>query len=283
METTIMAPAKLNLFLDIVGRRDDGYHFVDMVMQSVTLYDRVSVSINQGDRGISIECSAPDIPCDDTNTAYKAVELFYCAVGRSVPQVSISIEKNIPSQAGMAGGSTDAAAVLKALNELENAGLSADELRSIAGNIGADVPFCIEGGTVRATGIGTDLERLSPLADCAFAIVKPEISVSTGKAYRLSDEVGYGSPADIGPVLDGIASGSIEAVAGGLYNKFEDVLDLPEIESIKSLLIANGALGALMTGSGSAVFGIFRRCDLSSELISRMKKQMNVMIAYPEK
>ena len=135
------------------------------VQLSVSLYDDVTVSIDEGTESITIECSDPAIPCDETNTAYKAVKLFYEAVGQSVPAVRVNILKRIPSQAGMAGGSSDAAAVLKALNLLTKASLSDEELEKIAASIGADVPFCIKGGTVRATGIGTDLEELPPLPE----------------------------------------------------------------------------------------------------------------------
>ena len=279
METTIKAPAKLNLFLDIVGRREDGYHFVDMVMQSVDICDEVTVSIADGEKSIAVECTDPAIPCDEGNIAYKAVELFYAAIGRNVPQVKVHICKNIPSQAGMAGGSTDAAAVLKALNMLTGAGLTAAEMEKIAADIGADVPFCIEGGTVGATGIGTDLERLDPLADCVFVVVKPEVNVSTGMAYRRSDEIGYGSPADISPVLEGIRTGDVEIVAKSLYNKFEDVMQLPEIDDIKRRLMECGAMGAAMTGSGSAVFGMFRSSDFDPDYLSGLSAKMNVMTA----
>lgn len=281
METTVKAPAKLNLFLDIVGRRDDGYHFVDMVMQSVAIYDEVTVSVDDGEGSITVECTDPAIPCGEGNIAYKAVKLFYAAVGKNVPQVRVHISKNIPSQAGMAGGSTDAAAVLKALNTLTGAGLAVTELEKIAAEIGADVPFCIEGGTVRATGIGTDLERLDPLADCVFAVVKPEVNVSTGMAYRRSDEIGYGSPADISPMLEGIGTGDAEMVAKSLYNKFEDVMRLPEIDDIKRLLMECGAMGAAMTGSGSAVFGMFRASDFDPECLSRLSSKLKVMTAKP--
>ncbi len=281
METTIKAPAKLNLFLDIVGRREDGYHYVDMVMQSVTIYDEVTVSVSDGDKDITVECTDPAIPCGAGNIAYKAVERFYAAIGKSVPQVKVHIRKNIPSQAGMAGGSTDAAAVLNALNVLTGAGLSAEELEKISAPIGADVPFCIRGGTVRAAGIGTDLERLAPLADCVFVVVKPDVNVSTGMAYRRSDEIGYGSTADISPILESIRTGNAELTARSLYNKFEDVLRLPEIEHIKNLLIECGAMGAAMTGSGSAVFGIFRASDFDPENIAPLAAQMNVMICHP--
>lgn len=277
---TVKAPAKINLFLDIVGRRDDGYHYVDMIMQTVSLYDEVTVSIEDGDGSICIDCTDPDIPCDETNTAFRAVRDFFSHIGQEIPEVRVHIEKNIPSQAGMAGGSTDAAAVLRALNTLTCSGLCSSVLEEIAAGIGADVPFCISGGTVRASGIGTDLERLPDMPDCVIAVVKPDISVSTAQAYRRSDEVGYGMPADISGVLSGIESGDAGLIARSLYNKFEDVLELPEIDEIKALLIENGAAGAVMTGSGSAVFGIFVKEPLP-EAVKLLQDRLNAVFVHP--
>lgn len=257
MKCTLLAPAKLNLFLEITGRRSDGYHIVNMVMQSVSLYDEVTIITDEDEDGINIECTDSNIPCDETNTAYKAVNLFFeCAEVEPVG-VTVRIKKNIPSQAGMAGGSTDAAAVLIGLNEMFGTGLSKHELAEIGEKIGADVPFCIYGGTMTADGIGTILNPLPDMPECTFAVVKPEINISTGEAYRKSDEVGYDFPKSADRVVSGICSGDIEETAKGLYNRFETVVDIPEIEEIKSAMIRAGALGACLTGSGSAIFGIF--------------------------
>ncbi len=257
MKCTLLAPAKLNLFLEITGRRSDGYHIVNMVMQSVSLYDEVTLITDEEDEGINVECSDSNIPCDETNTAYKAVKLFFECTDAEPVGVTVRIKKNIPSQAGMAGGSTDAAAVLIGLNEMFGTGLSKHELAEIGEKIGADVPFCIYGGTMTADGIGTILNPLPDMPECTFAVVKPEINISTGEAYRKSDEVGYDFPKSADRVVSGICSGDIEETAKGLYNRFETVVDIPEIEEIKSAMIRAGALGACLTGSGSAIFGIF--------------------------
>lgn len=257
MKCTLLAPAKLNLFLEITGRRSDGYHIVNMVMQSVSLYDEVTLITGEDIDGINIECSDSSIPCDETNTAYKAVKLFFEYAEIEPVGVTVRIKKNIPSQAGMAGGSTDAAAVLIGLNEIFGTDFSKHELADIGEKIGADVPFCVYGGTMTADGIGTILNPLPDMPECLFAVVKPEINISTGEAYRKSDEVGYRFPKSPDRVVNGICSGDLEEVAKGLYNKFETVVDVPEIDDIKAAMIEAGALGACLTGSGSAIFGIF--------------------------
>ncbi len=257
MKRTVLAPAKLNLFLDITGRRSDGYHLVNMVMQAVSLYDEVTVSREDTAEGIRIECSDNEIPCDETNTAYRAAEIFMNEMNQPAAGISIRIKKRIPSQAGLAGGSTDAAAVLYALSELTDAGCSRAELAAMAERIGADVPFCVYGGTMTAGGIGTILNPLPDMPDCYIVIVKPSLKVSTPEAYRLSDVSGYEHLASADKVISGICGGSVGDIAGGLYNKFEAVLHMPEIDAVKLSLCQEGALGACMTGSGSAVFGLF--------------------------
>lgn len=259
MKCTLLAPAKLNLFLDITGRRSDGYHLVNMVMQSVSLYDEVTLITDEDGEEIKIECSDRLVPCDETNTAYKAVKLFFEHAGIAPVGITVRIKKNIPSQAGMAGGSTDAAAVLIGLNELFRTGLSKHELAEIGEKIGADVPFCVYGGTMTAEGIGTILTPLPDMPDCSFAVVKPDINISTAEAYRKSDEVGYDFLKNPDRVVNGICSGDIGEIAKGLYNKFEAVVNIPEIKEIKSAMIRAGALGACLTGSGSAIFGIFEK------------------------
>lgn len=257
MKLTVRAPAKINLFLDITGRRPDGYHLISTVMQTVSLCDDVTVTLDDSKNPIKIECSDKSIPADRSNTAYKAAVLFLESVGREPAGVSISINKRIPSQAGMAGGSTDAAAVLKALNVMTGEPHTQEKLAALAEKIGADVPFCIYGGTMKAEGIGTILTPLPDMPECWYVIVKPEVNVSTAEAYRRSDEKGYGSIKSPDTVIKGISSKDTDAIAKGLYNKFEEVMELAEIEQIKRDMKAHGAKGALMTGSGSAVFGIF--------------------------
>lgn len=256
MQIITYAPAKINLSLDVVGKRNDGYHLVKMVMQAVDLYDIVTVH-SSDDEKITLECSNRNVPCDSSNIAYRAADEFFKYTGIKNTGVVIKIDKRIPMQAGLAGGSTDGAAALVALNKLFDARLTLDKLAEIGARIGADVPFCIYGGTMSAEGIGTVLKPISPLPTCYFVIVKPNISVSTKEAYALTDKrIDIGTPStDI--LLTAIKDGDINDICRSLHNDFEAVLQLSDVNKIHEDFRANGALGSCMSGSGSAVFGIF--------------------------
>lgn len=256
MRISVEAPAKINLSLDIIGKRYDGYHLVKMVMQTVSLYDTVSVHSRE-DGEINIVCNNDDVPCDSTNIAYKAAKEFFKYTEIENTGILIKIKKRIPMQAGLAGGSTDGAATLVALNEMFKADLSENELAEIGSKIGADVPFCIYGGTMSADGIGTILNPLPAMPECYFVIVKPDISVSTKEAYALTDEKGFTLRTNSEILSEAICSGNIQTICSSLHNDFEDVLKLEEINKIHDLFKQNGALGSCMSGSGSAVFGIF--------------------------
>ena len=282
MKMTVQSPAKINLFLDITGKRNDGYHIINTVMQSVSLYDDVTVTLENDSGDIRLSCSKDNIPCDSTNTAYKAAELFFEHTGISRKGVSIKIKKRIPSQAGMAGGSTDAAAVLYALNELTDSRLTKDELAEIGEKIGADVPFCVYGGTMSASGIGTILSPLPDMPDCYFVIVMPDFRISTKQAYESSDRLGYDTVKSMEPLVNAVCSGNAAQTAALLYNKFEEVADIEEIGHIKSAMLEAGGLGALMTGSGSAVFGVFDDREKAEECEDRLRKQYDeIFIAEP--
>lgn len=250
------APAKLNLSLDVVGKRNDGYHLVKMIMQAVDLYDIVTVH-NTNDEKICIECTNSAVPCNSSNIAYRAAEEFFKYTDIKNTGVVIGIDKRIPMQAGLAGGSTDGAAALVALNKLFNAQLTLDKLAEIGAKIGADIPFCIYGGTMYAEGIGTVLKPITSLPKCYFVIVKPDISVSTKEAYAMTDKrSNIGTPStDI--LLNAIENGDLDDICKSLHNDFEAVLQLSDVEEIHKDFNANGALGSCMSGSGSAVFGIF--------------------------
>lgn len=281
MRSTVIAPAKLNLFLDITGKRSDGYHLVNMVMQSVSLYDEVTVS-NESGNEITVVCSAEDIPCDSTNTAYIAAQKFFEYAEMEQQGICIKIKKRIPSQAGMAGGSTDAAAVIVALNEMFNTDYSQAELAEIGAEVGADVPFCIYGGTMTAAGIGTILSPLPDMPDCFIVIVKPEIKISTKEAYQKSDEVGYDDCESPQKMIDAVCNGSIQGIGKSLYNKFEEVVDIPEIETIKSYMKSFGAVGACLTGSGSAIFGIFEEKSDADDCICKLETIFNeIYLVHP--
>lgn len=257
MRMTVASPAKLNLFLDITGKRADGYHLINTVMQTVSLYDDITVSLDEDGNEISVSCTDENIPCTNKNTAYIAAEKFFEYTDIRKMEVNIKIKKRIPYGAGMAGGSTDAAAVIFALNEMLKTGLSTDEMAEIGEQIGADVPFCIYGGTMNATGIGTILSPLPDMPDCTIVAVKPDFGISTKEAYEKSDLIGYDNIKSPDMVIDAICSGNVKSIAANMYNKFEEVSGMAEIEDIKKVMTNCGAYGAIMTGSGSVVFGIF--------------------------
>ncbi len=282
MRRTVQAPAKINLFLDITGKRSDGYHIVNMVMQAVSLYDEITVTVDDGDGRIRIICLDSRIPCDESNTAYKAVQQFFAYAEMPLQDVTVRIKKKIPSQAGMAGGSTDAAAVLVALNEMLDTGFSQNELAEIAENIGADVPFCIYGGTMTANGIGTILTPLPDMPECYMVVVKPETAISTKEAYEKSDSIGYDRCMSMEPMVDAICNGDIHEIGKTLYNKFEEVAEVPELDEIKACMKKCGAEGSVMTGSGSAVFGIFTDKSCADDCTNELEKNFeNVWIVEP--
>lgn len=244
------AYAKLNLYLDITGRRADGYHLLETVMQSVSLADEVTVAVSAGS-GITLSVSREDIPTDRRNTAYRAAELFLEKAEAS-GSVCIDIEKRIPSGAGMGGGSADAAAVLKALNTAFGEPLTEAQLIAIAAQVGADVPFCLIGGTRLCRGIGEQMSDI-PAAEGVFLVAKPDFGCPTGDAYRKYDE----SPLDIHGGLERFTAALPGNYAPEMYNVFQRLYSDRRIEDICSRLTALGAKGAMLTGSGSVVFGVF--------------------------
>ncbi len=260
MRLTVQAPAKINLSLDIASKRPDGYHDVAMVMQAVSLYDTVTVSDEVSDSvsdDIIVTCDVEGIPTDDSNIVCKAAKAYFKYCDITPKKISIDIKKRIPSQAGLAGGSTDGAAVILALNRIFDTKLSVKQMCEIGERVGADVPFCIVGGTQLATGTGTTMSKLPSLTKCAILICKPDVSVSTAQAYALSDSKENKGYLVTDEVVKFVYKRNLRGVCECLYNEFEAVMQLEEISQIKKLMIKNKALGACMSGSGSAVFGIF--------------------------
>lgn len=252
----LQANAKLNLGLDIIGKREDGYHLLESVMQSVNLYDTVAVCRTKKE-GITVRCEKVAV-AQEKNIAYKAATAFFNEVG--LPQntgISIKIIKRIPSQAGMGGGSADAAATLVALNRLFKTKLSESQLCKIGEKVGADVPFCICGGTRLVRGIGEIITKLDDCADCYFVIAKGDDGVSTKEAYECIDKAQKLVSLRTEKVIEAICSGNFEALKGRLVNAFEQCTEIRDVTDIKQILLQNGAVEAAMTGSGSAVFGIF--------------------------
>lgn len=257
MKLTVNAPAKINLTLDIIGKRNDGYHLVKMLMQSVNVYDTVTVW-DEADSPIEVYCNREEVPVTEANTAYRAAQAFLEATKVENPGIGIKIKKRIPIAAGLAGGSADAAAVIMALDHMFETRLSQAELTDIGEKIGADVPFCMFGGTMLAEGIGTILTPLPDLPDCYIVLSKPGISVSTQNAYSMVDKHLLWESPETDDAVEAVCNGDIEEVANCVYNEFEKVLDLPEVAAIKQIMLEDGALNAGMSGSGPTVFGIFK-------------------------
>ena len=253
----VKAFAKLNLTLDILRRREDGYHDLQMVMQSIDLADELTITPAEGEGAMSTTLSY--LPSDGRNLAQMAAEAFRNAAGRG-GQVDISIVKRIPVCAGMAGGSSDAAAVLRAMNELTGAGYTPAELARIGEAVGSDVPYCVVGGTALAEGRGERLTPLPPLPPCHVVVCKPPFPISTPQLFSRVDVRKIARRPDTEGMLAALAAGDLTGVARRMYNVFEDVLESrrqAEINAIKAALIDCGALGAAMTGSGPTVFGLF--------------------------
>ena len=257
---SVPAYAKLNLTLDILGRREDGYHTMQMVMQTISLHDDVTVTLGGRD-GIICRVAGTELPCDERNLAVRAARAFFVAHGEAPEGLTIELTKRIPSEAGMAGGSADAAAVLRALRTLCAPSLPDKALEEIGARVGSDVPFCVRGGTQLAEGRGEVLTALRRAPGLYAAVCKPDFPISTPALFACVDGVTLTDRPDCAAMLRAIERGDAAALCGNVRNVFEQVL--PEelrarIEAIKRALLAHGAACAAMTGSGSAVFGLFR-------------------------
>ena len=284
-EVSIKAYAKINLTLDITGRREDGYHLLRSIMQQISVFD--TVELKKADK-ISLKliadggsgCSHEVVPADGRNIAWKAAELIIEEAGIS-SGVEIILHKNIPAAAGLAGGSTDAAAVLKGINKLYGLGYDTDKLCALGVKLGADVPFCIKGGTAMAEGIGDKLGILPAPDKAEILLFKLPMEVSTKEVYRAYDSLEVTRREDkSGRLEELLKSGSAgpEAVASCLMNVLADVTEVqhPVIKEIRNGMIEHGAVGSLMSGSGPSVFGIFTDSDKAQEALKKMK------ISYPD-
>ena len=272
MNVRVKAPAKINLSLDVLGKRPDGYHELATVMQSVSLFDTVTVSESEGGK-VTVSCDYEGVPCDERNICVKAAKRFfdYCRLNES--GVHIRIDKQIPTQAGLAGGSADGAAVIMALNRLFDLRLTAAEMRAIGERVGADVPFCIEGGTKLCTGIGADMKKL-PSFNCSdIVICKPStVSVSTAEAYKKVDALAA-HPCYTDEMVKALYSRDMFMITSTIFNDFELALQIPEVNEIKKIMLAQKARGAGMSGSGSAVFGVFTSSNKAEKCFEALKAQ----------
>lgn len=281
-ELTLKAHGKINLGLDVIGRLENGYHEVRMIMQSVELADIVTLR-RLPENKIVIKADREDIPCDKDNLAYKAAELlrerFSLKEG-----IEIILEKHIPVAAGMAGGSADCAAVLRGMNELFELGLTEEELQKEGVKLGADVPYCIMGGTALSEGIGERLTRIKTPPACVLLLAKPNMNVSTKYVYDQLDAQDIRRHPDIDGMLADIASGKLEALCDKMENVLESVTGkaYPVIGEIEAVMKEKGALQAVMSGSGPTVFGIFRKreeAEAAGKMIREKKPDAEVYLS----
>ena len=306
MQLTENAYAKINLFLDVTGRRENGYHDIAGVMHTVSLCDCVTLMVEGAHRGeicslaaasrgvgeITLTCTEPSLPTDRKNLAWRAAEAFFSATGFGAEKLSIHIEKNIPAAAGLAGGSTDAAAVLRGLNRLYGAPLSADQLTAVGVRIGADVPVCIVGGACITRGIGDDLTPIRALSHGTLVVACAGEGISTPSAYGKLDAM-YGGFAEgvyaphaegLARMLGALAHGDVAGVAVEGFNLFESVI-LPghsTAREIKATMQAGGARLALMSGSGPSVFGLFDSDEQAERVLDALRaKDIPAWLCHP--
>lgn len=276
----LKAYGKVNLGLDVVRRRDDGYHEVRMVMQTVGLFDRLELKKTSGD-SIKLSANLKFLPVNEQNLVYQAIAAVKDKYSLKCG-VKAYLEKRIPIAAGMAGGSSNCAAALRGMDQLFDLGIGERELCEIGAGLGADVPYCVIGGTALAEGIGEKLTKLPPMPDCHILIAKPGISVSTKTVYENLNVPGL----DPHPDIDGMVSAIESQDLNGITKRMENVLETvtvpryPVIDEIKSFLLEQGAENALMSGSGPTVFGIFVSEDKARAALSNLKSFEDVKQAY---
>jgi 4-diphosphocytidyl-2-C-methyl-D-erythritol kinase len=282
---SILAPAKINLYLNVAGKRPNGYHDIESVMQSVSLFDKLTVTKNDSAEGtrIALESHGIPVPSGEGNLIYRAAELFFEATSIKSYDISFYLEKNIPTEAGLGGGSSDAAAAIIALDRLYETGLTVDEMCAIGVKFGADIPFCIKKGTVTAEGIGEIMNPIAPMPKCKLVVGMPKGGkVSTAEAYRKIDAIGAGADIPFADFLDAMKKGDLTEVATKMYNKFE--LATPEETGSLSLvrtLLTLGAIGARMSGSGASVFGVFPDEEAARAAFDKLPDDMQKFICEP--
>lgn len=275
--------AKVNLTLDVLGKREDGYHDLSSVMQTISLRDDVEIDVGTG-APWRLLCTREDIPTDETNLAWKAAKVFCENLKIDPNGIEIRIVKRIPSEAGLGGGSADAAAVLRALNRHYNSPLSILALAELGAQVGSDVPFCVLCGTAMVEGRGERLRKLPNLPECVFVVCKPEFSASTPELYKKLDSTAIAKRPDQRAMESALLAGDIGAVAENLCNVFDPVVTAEHLELnyIKSIFNSYGALGMQMTGSGSAVFAIMPSFEFAAVACNMLRENYpNIYLAMP--
>lgn len=283
--TTLFEPAyaKVNLTLDVLGKRQDGYHDLKSVMQTISLRDDIEIDIGTG-APWKLLCDKPGIPADHRNLAWKAADV-YCKTMNKDPQgLEIRITKRIPSEAGLGGGSADAAAVLRALNRRYGNPLSILALAELGAQVGSDVPFCVVGGTVMCEGRGERLRKLPDMPDCVMVVCKPAFSISTPELYRRIDEKQVSRRPDHQLMESALLAGDLLKVSQNLWNVFDPVVteEHLELNYIKSIFQSYGAIGYQMSGSGSAVYAIVSEFEIAAVICNMLKENYpDIFIAKP--
>ena len=272
--TTIFEPAyaKVNLTLDVLGKRPDGYHDLKSVMQTISLRDDIELDIGTGKPWV-LRCDKEGIPCDERNLAWKAAKVYCDAMNKDPEGLEIRITKRIPSEAGLGGGSADAAAVLRALNRHYGDSLSILALAELGAQVGSDVPFCVVGGTVMCEGRGERLRKLPDMPDCVMVVVKPDFPISTPELYRKIDEKVIAHRPDHQAMESALLAGDLSKVGQNLCNVFDPVVteEHLELNYIKSIFYTYGSIGHIMTGSGSAVFCMVSEFEIAAVICDMLR------------
>lgn len=272
--------AKINLTLDVVGKRENGYHDLEMIMQTINLYDTIYIRKTKVP-GVRLKSNYSWLPTNEKNIAYRAAELFFEESGIN-GGVSIEIIKRIPVAAGLAGGSTDAATTLVGMNRLYETHYSKEKLMEMGLKLGADVPFCIARGTMLAEGIGEELTPLVPMPSTYVVLVKPSFGASTAAVYKNLDINNIKKHPDTQCVINALAEGNVKMIAENMANVLEEVTIAmyPEIDEIKQAFMKHGAMGTMMSGSGSTVFGLFTTKEAAQKASRYFKMQHNMREVY---
>lgn len=275
--------AKINLTLDVLGKREDGYHDLKSVMQTISVRDDIEIDVGTGKPWV-LTCDKEGIPCDERNLAWKAAKVFEETSRKDLGGIEIRITKRIPSQAGLGGGSADAAAVLRALNRHFDSPFSIGALAELGSLVGSDVPFCVIGGTCMCEGRGEKIRKLPDMPDCVFVICKPEFGVSTPYLYQKIDETAIPKRPDNNTMESALLAGDLAQVAENIYNVFDPLVTAEHLEMnyIKSIMNSYGALGFQMTGSGSAIFAILPDFEYAAVVCNMLKENYpDIFIAKP--
>lgn len=275
--------AKVNLTLDVLGKRDDGYHDIKSIMQTVSIRDDIEIDIGTGKPWV-IQCTDPNVPVDERNLAWKAAEVYFKATGKDPDGIEIRINKRIPTEAGLGGGSADAGAVLRALNRHYDHPLSIWALAELGAQIGSDVPFCTVGGTAMVEGRGERLRKLPDMPDCCFVICKPDFSCSTADLYRDIDKTEIFMRPDHQTAESALLAGDLVKLTESMRNVFDPLVtkDHLELNYIKSVFISYGSIAEQITGTGAALFAIVTEFEYAAVICNMIKDYYpNIFIAKP--